>query len=253
MNSVFYDRCVIDFISCDCPTPKMILLCFALLPAGAVPGSFDWIQSIATGPPGRKVLLEAKTYFIDKQYQLPRGTELRGAGTALGHRTVIQAVGEPYAACAGTVSQAGLTQGRKGLLLGDDTFVGGFHFVGCVPRLQQCRILECTRLTCTYPPSRPAFHLRRGHERKHGDQAPRLSVRADRNAGLCQQRRGFSVAAQRGGPSGPSGARPSLRWRHGQRWQRCEQCDGRGHHRRTVHYAKLVLHGPDQGWRASLS
>jgi hypothetical protein len=47
-------------------------------------GSFDWIRTIAAGPTGRKIQLEARTYLIDKQYQLPRGTELRGAGTVAG-------------------------------------------------------------------------------------------------------------------------------------------------------------------------
>jgi hypothetical protein len=105
-------------------------------------GSFDWIRKIAAGPPGRKVQLEPKTYLIDKQYQLPRGTEVRGAGTAPGHRTVIKAVGSPYTACAGAASAPGLVQGRKGLLLGDDTYVGGFHFVG----------METKRLDCLYAP-----------------------------------------------------------------------------------------------------
>jgi hypothetical protein len=63
-------------ITCTGSTP-----CFTG-PAPPAPGSFDWIQNISVGPTGRKVQLEAKTYLIDKQYQLPEGTELRG--TVLG-------------------------------------------------------------------------------------------------------------------------------------------------------------------------
>ena len=106
------------------------------------PGAFDWIREIEASPGGRTVRLEAKTYLIDRQYQLPRGTELRGAGTALDKRTIIRAVGSPYTACAGTASAAGAVQGRKGLLLGDDTVVSGLHMVG----------METTRLDCLYPP-----------------------------------------------------------------------------------------------------
>jgi len=123
--------------------------CFAGL---APPGSFDWIRSIAAGPAGQKVQLEAKTYLIDKQYQLPRGTELRGVGTSTStgegasgapSQTVIKAVGTPFNACAGaSISNPGLVQGRKGLLLGDDTYVGGFHFIG----------METKRLDCLYAP-----------------------------------------------------------------------------------------------------
>ena len=105
-------------------------------------GPYDWIRDIESGPSGRKIQLEAKTYLIDRQYQLPSGTELRGAGTARGHRTVIKASGAPYNACAGTASKAGAIQGRRGLLLGDDSYVGGFHFIG----------METVRLDCLYAP-----------------------------------------------------------------------------------------------------
>ena len=116
-------------------------------------GSFDWIRKIAAGPAGQKIQLEAKQYLIDKQYQLPRGTELRGVGTSTrtgedagsgsAPQTVIKAVGPKYGACAGAlISGPKAVQGRKGLLLGDDTYVGGFHFIG----------METTRLDCLYAP-----------------------------------------------------------------------------------------------------
>lgn len=114
----------------------LLLLCMRSVHA-APTSPFQWIRDIASGPPGQKIALDAKTYLIDAQYQLPSGTELRGAGTVPGRRTRIQAVGQPYAACAGSAKVF-----RKGLLLGDDTFVGGFHFVG----------METKRLDCLYAP-----------------------------------------------------------------------------------------------------
>jgi alpha-L-arabinofuranosidase len=103
-------------------------------------GVFDWIRKIAAGPPGQTYALGAEVYMIDRQYQLPGGTELRGAGTAPGRRTEIKACGEPYTACAGAASAPGSVQGRKGLLLGDDTYVSGLHMVG----------METKRIDCLY-------------------------------------------------------------------------------------------------------
>ena len=98
-------------------------------PPGPPPPSsdFEWIASIENSGGGQRFELEPKTYLIDRQYQLPPGTELRGAGTTPGRRTVIKAVGRPYNACAGTASAPGMVQGRKGLLLGDGTYVSGLH------------------------------------------------------------------------------------------------------------------------------
>lgn len=101
---------------------------------------FEWIKAIERSGGGRKFELAAVTYLIDRQYQLPPGTELRGAGTDGAHRTVIRAVGNPYTACAGAASSPGTVQGRKGLLLGDNTFVSGLHLVG----------METKRLDCLY-------------------------------------------------------------------------------------------------------
>ena len=58
---------------------------------------FGWIRAIESGPTGQRIMLKAAVYKIDRQYQLPRGTELVGAGTnpAAG-RTVIRAVGKNY-------------------------------------------------------------------------------------------------------------------------------------------------------------
>ena len=87
---------------------------------------FDWIKDIEASGGGRKFQLKAGEYLIDRQYQLPAGTELRGVAG-----TVIRAVGEPY------VSVCNATN-RKGLVLGDDTYVGTLHFVGMETSRYDC-------------------------------------------------------------------------------------------------------------------
>ena len=87
-------------------------------------GPFAWIAAIEAGH-GGKYQLEATTYLIDRQYQLPPNTELRGAGTAPGRRTVIRATGNHSNRNCGADAVY-----RKGFLLGDNTYIGGFHFVG---------------------------------------------------------------------------------------------------------------------------
>ena len=89
--------------------------------AGASP--FEWILEIEASGGGRSFVLNATEYAIDRQYQLPAGTSLRGAAGG----TVIRAVhvGEPYESVCGANAKH-----RKGLLLGDDTYVGQLHFVG---------------------------------------------------------------------------------------------------------------------------
>lgn len=95
---------------------------------------FAWIRAIESGPTGQKITLKASTiYEIDRQYQLPRGTELTGAGTDPASRTVIRAVGKHYSYNCGPHAA-----NRKGLVLGDDTVVRGLHLVGMETRRQPC-------------------------------------------------------------------------------------------------------------------
>jgi len=68
--------------------------------------------------------LEAKTYYIDKQYQLPEGAEIHGAGSGKGG-TIVQAVGDPY-----TVLCDENAKNRKGFLFGDNTYIGKLHYIG---------------------------------------------------------------------------------------------------------------------------
>lgn len=89
--------------------------------AGA-PDPFKWMADIVAS--GGQHQLEAKTYYIDKQYQLPANTEIHGAGSG-GSATVVKALGSSYdGICAGNANN------RKGFLLGDNTYVGKLHFIG---------------------------------------------------------------------------------------------------------------------------
>jgi len=72
----------------------------------------------------RTVRLEAKTYFIDRQILLPKGTRLIGAGTG---QTMIVALGRPLGrrdVCRN------FNDCRRGFLLNDNTYVGHFTFHG---------------------------------------------------------------------------------------------------------------------------
>ena len=110
----------------------LLLLCVAnAVVAQASP--YDWIRDIAHSPPGTKHTLLATTYLIDKQYQLPQGVEVRGVGTAPGHRTIVRAVGAPFTKNCGKNAK-----NRKGLLLNDDTYVSGLHFVGMETARYDC-------------------------------------------------------------------------------------------------------------------
>jgi hypothetical protein len=95
---------------------------------------FGWIRAIESGPAGQKIALRASTvYELDRQYQLPRGTELVGAGTNPASRTVIRAVGKHYSTNCGPNAT-----NRKGVVLGDDTVVRGLHLVGMETARQPC-------------------------------------------------------------------------------------------------------------------
>ena len=84
---------------------------------GTAPSQFDWIRAIAASTGGGRFFLNATTYLIDAQYQLPPGTNIHGSGSGQGG-TVICAVGlQPEGPL-------------DSLVLGDNTVVSGFHFVG---------------------------------------------------------------------------------------------------------------------------
>jgi hypothetical protein len=97
------------------------------------PRSFDWIERIENSTAGGKFFLGAGTFLIDRQYQLPPGTEIHGARSAhrcrkpggCNARTIIQAVGPPFDKNCGVNAS-----NRKGFLLNDNTYIGGFHYIG---------------------------------------------------------------------------------------------------------------------------
>jgi len=87
-------------------------------------GPYNWIRGIAQK--GGVHHLEAKTYLIDKQYQLPPNTEIHGAGSSKESGTVIKADGDrSYDAICGANAK-----NRKGFLLGDNNYIGQLHYIG---------------------------------------------------------------------------------------------------------------------------
>ena len=83
---------------------------------------FSWICKIEEGPENMTYTLDARNYSIDRQYQLPHGTHLRGQGPG---RTFINAVGNSSKyGCTVYVTR------RIGLLAGNNTYIGGFTFRG---------------------------------------------------------------------------------------------------------------------------
>lgn len=83
---------------------------------------FRWICQIEQGSENRTYSLDATNYSIDRQYQLPHGTHLRGKGPG---RTFINAVGN-WSEYGCTVHSSR----RIGLLAGNNTCIGGFTFRG---------------------------------------------------------------------------------------------------------------------------
>eukprot|EP00931_Biecheleriopsis_adriatica_P059481 TRINITY_DN35599_c0_g1_i1.p1 TRINITY_DN35599_c0_g1~~TRINITY_DN35599_c0_g1_i1.p1 ORF type:complete len:434 (+),score=60.17 TRINITY_DN35599_c0_g1_i1:58-1359(+) len=83
---------------------------------------YDWICRIEQGPEYQTYDLPVAVLLIDRQYQLPRGTTLRGSGPG---RTVIHAVGKPFTQGCGSFGK-----NRIGLLAGNDTVIRGFTFRG---------------------------------------------------------------------------------------------------------------------------
>lgn len=110
---------------------RVVWLVVAVVRCGCVGVSpFDWILDIEASGGGRSFHLNASEYLIDRQYQLPPGTQLRGGP---GGGTVIRAVGEPFESVCGENATH-----RKGLVLGDDTYVGQIHFVGMDTKRLDC-------------------------------------------------------------------------------------------------------------------
>jgi hypothetical protein len=80
---------------------------------------------------GGKFVLNPGTYLIDRQYQLPPGTEIIGAGSEEGG-TLIRAVGADYSSVCDEDAK-----NRKGFLLGSNTYIGHLRFEG-MEKLRFC-------------------------------------------------------------------------------------------------------------------
>ena len=89
---------------------------------------FAWIAAIESGPTNTvRTLKPQTTYYIDRQYQLPSGTQLVGAGAS----TRIVAVATKPAQRGGHFHGCGLNHvNRIGFVLGDRCRIANLHFVG---------------------------------------------------------------------------------------------------------------------------
>lgn len=108
--------------------PPWPVLCLFIVGSGfELPeDAFDWIRDISSGV-GGKYHLEARTYYIDAQYQLPPHTEIYGAGSDPVGGSAIVAVTWPNIS-NGICGTSAVN--RVGFLLGDHSYIGGLHFVG---------------------------------------------------------------------------------------------------------------------------
>merc|ERR1719221_460842 len=89
------------------------------------PDPYLWIRDIEQN--GGVHYLEARTYYIDRQYQLPPNTEIHGAGSGSKFSgTVIEVAGNPNpeAICGANAIN------RQGFILGDNNYIGKLHYIG---------------------------------------------------------------------------------------------------------------------------
>lgn len=92
---------------------------------------FAWIAAIEKH--GGIIHLEAKTYDIDRQYVLPAGTHVIGAGSggAAGSSTIIRAVPTRPVHAGGRYHGCGANAvNRQGFVLGNRTHIAHLHYVG---------------------------------------------------------------------------------------------------------------------------
>jgi hypothetical protein len=123
---------------------ERLRLCGLQLLAGAAAGAtsqqppragdarFSWIAAIERGGGGGVHQLEAREYYIDRQYLLPPGTTLLGAGSAgSSTRTTIVAVPTRPAQVGPTrLGCNGNHVNRQGFVLSSRAHIGHFHYVG---------------------------------------------------------------------------------------------------------------------------
>ena len=107
-------------------------LALAAAPPPAVDPRFAWIAAIESGPPDTTHRLKPQTYYIDRQYLLPNGTQLFGAGSgAAAGGTRIVAVGTKPVQKGGRFHGCGPNHvNRIGFVLGSRCRIGSLHYVG---------------------------------------------------------------------------------------------------------------------------
>ena len=122
-------------LSLLCALPAVVVAAAAGTASRASPNGtaidprFAWIATIEHGPAATHLLLP-KTYYIDRQYRLPDGTRIVGAGSGPGGTRVVAVPTRP-AQTSGHFHGCGLSHvNRQGFVLGSRTYIGKLHYVG---------------------------------------------------------------------------------------------------------------------------
>ena len=100
-----------------------------IIVASSVDPRFAWITAIEQGPQDTTYQLKAQAYFIDRQYKLPNGTQIVGAGPP-GSSTVV-AVATKVVHKGGIFHGCGLNHvNRIGFVLGSRCRIARLHYIG---------------------------------------------------------------------------------------------------------------------------
>eukprot|EP01050_Picozoa_sp_SAG11_P032637 SAG11_NODE_10704_length_811_cov_0.977528_1_plen_199_part_10 len=92
---------------------------------------FAWIAAIESGAQDATYELNAQTYYIDRQYLLPNGTQLVGAGSGEAGGTRVVAVATRPAQKGGHFHGCGLNHvNRIGFVLGSRCRIANLHYTG---------------------------------------------------------------------------------------------------------------------------
>ena len=101
----------------------------SLAATAPVDARFAWIAAIEAGPQNTTYRLNAQTYFIDRQYKLPNGTQI--IGTKAAEATKVVAVATKAVQKGGFFHGCGLNHmNRIGFVLGSRCRISRLHYVG---------------------------------------------------------------------------------------------------------------------------
>ena len=104
--------------------------CSALAAPAPPDPRFAWIAAIEKSDGGKTFLLKAQTYYIDRNYVLPDGTSIVGAGSG-GGGTLIVAVATRPAQKGGKFRGCGPNHvNRIGFVLGSRCRIARLHYTG---------------------------------------------------------------------------------------------------------------------------